>query len=71
MTTPAVKASIAAIRADKELPDNQITHFRALSARSNYLAVERPESQFASKEVCRFMAAPTQLSAEALKRLGR
>ena len=71
VTTPATKASIAAVRADRPLPDSQTTHFRALAARSNYLAADRPESQFASKEVCRFMAAPTQLSAEAFKRFGR
>ena len=31
----------------------------------------RPECQLAAKEVCRFMAAPSKLSVEALKRLGR
>ena len=48
-----------------------MTNFRALAARCNYLAADRPECQFAPKEICRFMAKPTTLSAEALKRMGR
>ena len=53
------------------MPGDKTTHFRALAARGNYLAVDRPECQFGAKEICRFMAAPTMLSVEALKRLGR
>ena len=59
------------ILADKHLPENKATHFRPLAARSNYLAADRPECQYAAKEVCRFMSQPTGLSAEALKRIGR
>ena len=50
---------------------SSLTHFRALAARANYLSADRPDSQFGAKEVCRFMASPTQLSVEALKRMGR
>ena len=71
VVTPAVKPSMSAINADKELPEQQSTHFRALAARGNYLSADRPEMQFAAKEVCRFMATPTILSSEALKRVGR
>jgi len=34
--------------------------FRALAARANYLAADRPEIAFATKELCRLMANPTQ-----------
>ena len=64
LSTPAVKPSIGNIRGDKPLPDDKVTHFRALAARANYLSADRPECQFAAKEICRFMAAPTMLSAD-------
>ena len=71
MATPGVKQTIEQINSDKELPEDKISHFRALAARSNYLAADRPDCKFAAKEVCRFMAKPTHLSVEALKRIGR
>ena len=71
LSTPAVKPSIGNIRADKTLPTEKVTHFRALAARANYLSADRPECQFAAKEICRFMAEPILLSTEALKMLGR
>ena len=71
VVTPAVKPSMSAINSDKELPEQKSTHFRALAARGNYLSADRPEIQFAAKEVCRFMATPIILSSEALKRVGR
>ena len=71
VTTPAVKPSMSAIQADKLIPESQTTHFRALAARSNYLSADQPECQYGAKEICRFMSAPTGLSAEALKRIGR
>ena len=35
------------------------------------MAADRPETQFAGKEVCRWMASPTELGLAGLKRLGR
>ena len=69
MATPGQKLSIEQLVEDKPLPD--LTLFRALAARANYLAQDRPDLQFAAKEVCRFMSAPTETSEGALKRLGR
>ena len=43
VATPAVKPSMTAINSDKELPEQQSTHFRALAARGNYLFADRPE----------------------------
>ena len=67
--TPGVKAVIEQLIEDAPLKD--LTAFRALAARANYLAADRIDLQFGAKEICRFMSAPTQTSAAALKRLGR
>ena len=45
--------------------------YRAIVARANYFAADRPDCQFASKEVCRWMANPTDLSLRGVKRQGR
>ncbi len=47
------------------------TEFRALAARANYLAQDRPDIQFATKEVCRSMANPQLGDWQKLKRLVR
>ena len=49
----------------------ETTLFRALAARANYLAQGRSDIQFAAKEICRGMAAPTQAHIRMLKRLAR
>ena len=38
LSTPAVKPSIGNIRSDKPLPEDKVTHFRALAARANCLS---------------------------------
>ena len=43
--------------------------FRALAARANYLALDRPDIQFAVKEVARRMATPRVDDWILLKRL--
>ena len=52
------------------LHQRKLRPFRAIAARGNYLAMDRPDIQYAAKEICRWMAAPTEASV-ALKRLGR
>ena len=47
------------------------TTFRGLAARANFLAVDRPDIIYAAKEICRFIAKPSELALQALKRLGR
>ena len=47
------------------------TVFRALSARANHLAPDRPDIAFATKELCRCFAAPTREAFVALKQLCR
>ena len=47
------------------------TAFRGMSARLNYLSVDRPELQFAAKEICRDMSSPNDKSWDKLKRVVR
>ena len=54
-----------------ELTEEQATMFRALAARCNYLSPDRPDISFASKELCREFACPTNKSVERLKRCAR
>ena len=49
----------------------EATQYRALTARLNYLAMDRPDIQFATKEVARHMANPTTGNWLLMKRLGR
>ena len=53
------------------MPAEKATPVRAVAARANHLAADRPECQYAAKEICRWMASPTECSLAALKRLGR
>ena len=71
VATPGVKASFADHEADSPLDKRLHTPFRGSAARGNYLAADRIDTQFACKEVCRWMATPTQQSWKALKRLCR
>ena len=67
-STPGFKMLVEALKEDKALED--LTRFKPLAARPNY-AQDRIDLQFADKEVCRFVSAPTEASEVALKRLGR
>ena len=45
--------------------------YRELAARANYLAQDRPDIQYATKEVCRGMCTPTKGDLKRLRRLAR
>ena len=45
---------------EAELGPYVATEFRGLAARANYLSLDRPDIQFATKEICREMAKPTE-----------
>ena len=57
--------------ADVDLVGEEATHFRAVAARGNYLAMDRPDLQFSIKEICREMSKPTSGSLRRLIRFGR
>ena len=69
--TPGLKQLPEQIAADTQLGPERHTAFRGLAARANYLSADRPDCQYAAKEICRWMSAPTELAMTALKRLGR
>ena len=54
-----------------ELDDAQITKYRALVARANYLAVDRGDIAFCVKELARCMSSPSRQDWERLQRLAR
>ena len=54
-----------------ELHGQEATRFRAVAARSNYLAADRPDIQYSVKEICRRMAKPVESDWKKLTRLGR
>mgnify|MGYP000400045265 CR=1 FL=1 len=69
--TPGLRALVEQLVEDKPLPTSEITGFRGQAARANYLAADRIDLQFAAKEVCRYMSAPTETSVATMKRLRR
>ena len=54
-----------------ELQEKEETRFRAVAARANYLQADRPDIQYAVKEICRRMAKPVQSDWNKLVRLAR
>ena len=65
--TPGLKPLPEQLADDKPLDVSLFTKFRALAARANYLSADRPDCQYAAKEICRWMSSPTELSMAALK----
>ena len=55
---------------DMSRPVNLHSPFSAIAARANYVSADRPVIHFAAKEICRWMAEPTELAMAAHNRLG-
>ena len=68
---PAVKEKDEDDKAEEELSKAEATEFRRVAATANYLASDRPDLQYATKEVCRDMSQPRRRSWEKLKRIAR
>jgi hypothetical protein len=72
VTTPIEKEDSAKQEeVAEDLSREDCTRYRAIVARANYLALDRADIQYAVKELCRSMSAPTKSDWEKLKRLGR
>ena len=56
---------------EEELTGTEATMFRAISARANYLALDRPDIQYATKEICRKMSKPRKKDWRRLARLAK
>lgn len=69
---PCVRETAADVeQGAEELDAAEATMFRSIAARVNYLALDRPDLQFAAKEVCRLMSRPTRGCWARLKRIAR
>ena len=71
VVSPVVKGDADKGADSRSLEASEAREFRAHAARANYLSQDRPDLQYAAKEVCREMAKPTVESWGALKRLVR
>ena len=72
VTTPWSPQEQGCLQDEGELlSGTEATKFRAIVARLNYLAADRPDIQFATKEVSNRMANPRQPDWQLLKRIGR
>ena len=59
LTHPGGDKQVMAVEAETEaLVGAEATRFRAVAARAKYLSGDRPDIQYAVKEVCRRMAKP-------------
>ena len=67
----AVKKLEMAGNLEDLLKPEDATTFRGLSARGTFLAQDRADISFATRELCREFAAPVNSSPQRLKRLGR
>ena len=56
---------------EEELSEDYSTRFRSLVARANYLALDRPDIQYACKELSSYMSKPSVSDWERLRRLGK
>ena len=55
---------------DVDIVGADLTRFRGVAARCNYLSFDRPDAQFAMKVICREMSNPTTGSLRRLRRIG-
>ena len=54
-----------------EMDDREMTRFRRVAARINFLAMDRSDLQFAAKELCREMAKPEPKDWDKARRIAR
>ena len=74
VTTPGnTEAEADAELRDKSplLTGEEATQYRALAARLNYLALDRPDIQFSAKEISKYMATPRSMDWARIARVAR
>ena len=73
VSTPGVNPSEKDAQEDDDEPlsPDEASLYRACAARCNFLAIDRPDIQYAAKEVSRSMSSPVRGSMRALHRLAR
>jgi len=68
ITIPSTKVDMGA---GEKLDAEQHSHFRSIAMRASFLAEDRADLKFPTKELARCMSAPTTVAWEQLRRLGR
>ena len=71
LSSPGLRRDAESVEAATPLGAEAVEIYRDLSARANYLSLDRPDLAFAAKECCRKMAEPSSLDWTALVRLAR
>ena len=71
LTIPSDRDEVTEAQDADLLNPFEATKFRSLGARANYLGLDRPDIQFATKELCRGMAKPSRGGMIRAKRLAR
>ena len=72
LCTPGIAETGAeAAEAEVELMGSEMTKFRSVCARVNFLSQDRPELQFASGAISSSMSKPTESAMKSLKRMAR
>ena len=71
LTSPGVNVEEENTADDVPLEPEQATRYRGIAARINYLAFDRPDVQFSTKEVCRDMSSPSTGSWRRLVHIGK
>ena len=71
MATPGIKLPVISDEDNRCFPPDEATRFRQLIARSNFISQDRPDVQYAVKEIARGMANPRMQDWERLLRLGK
>ena len=56
---------------EEDLPAGDVTLFRGVAARANYLGPDRPDMLYASKEVCREMSKPSVAGLDKITRIAK
>ena len=72
VSTPGVKQALRSIEEELEkLSIKEVSMDRAMTARANYMARDRPDFQYAVEELSRWTSTPIVLDRNQLKRFGK
>jgi len=66
-----IEKEVVSEEGEAKLDKIEAKKFRGVAARLNYLAADRPDIQYAVKEICRGMASPSVKHLKMLKRIAR
>ena len=70
-TLGITQGSKALVKEKEDMRNEEQTKFRSVAARINFLATDRADLQFASKDLCRRMASPDKSDWEKARRIAR